>query len=293
MSAYDHTNFRHGAALSEDDLRRMAPSIFAVQAHESRSAKFRPIPTIEPLRALMREGWSPVLAKQSRSRDASRLDFTKHLIRLRRLDDDKGLRVGDTVAELVLKNANDGTSAYDMLAGLWRACCLNGLIAQTATIDTVKVRHTGRPEDVVNKVIEGSFRVLSEAEAALAAPQDWSQIKLNREAAEALAQSAHVIRFGDSEGNVATNVTPGQLLLPRRSADTNPDLWSVWNVIQENAVKGGLASVRPGYTDEEGRFHPERHSSTREVKGVEQDVKLNKALWTLGDAMSKILKQAA
>ncbi len=47
-------------SMTEDELRKAAPSIFAVEAHESRSERFQPIPTIEVLRGLMREGFMPV-----------------------------------------------------------------------------------------------------------------------------------------------------------------------------------------------------------------------------------------
>lgn len=52
-SVYASTaRFDSARALSEDEMRRSAPSIFAVSAHESRSERFQPIPTIEVLRAL-------------------------------------------------------------------------------------------------------------------------------------------------------------------------------------------------------------------------------------------------
>ncbi len=73
----------------------------------------------------------PVGVKQGRTSDASKKDFTKHLIRLRRLDHDAKFSVGDTVCEILLKNANDGTSAFDIMAGLFRIRCLNSLVAQT------------------------------------------------------------------------------------------------------------------------------------------------------------------
>ncbi|TCU41082.1 MULTISPECIES: DUF945 domain-containing protein [Rhizobium] len=41
-----------------------------------------------------------------------------NLIRLRRINDGKVYNVGDTVCEILLKNANDGTSAYELMAGL-------------------------------------------------------------------------------------------------------------------------------------------------------------------------------
>ena len=177
MTVYNHTaRFDTGRAMTEDELRRAAPSIFAMTSHEIRSERFQPIPTIEVLRGLLAEGFMPVGAKQSSSRIED--NFTKHLIRLRRIDEDNVYKVGDTVCEILLKNANDGTSAYDLMAGLFRVRCLNSLVAQCGTIDSVKARHSG---DVGSKVIEATYKVLKQAERTLAAPQDWVTVILNRD----------------------------------------------------------------------------------------------------------------
>lgn len=278
MSIYTHTaRFDAARALSEDQLRKFAPSIFATSAHESRSERFQPIPTIDVLRGLMREGFMPVGAKQSTSRDASKVAFTKHLIRLRKLDTEVKHRVGDTVCEILLKNANDGTSAYDLMAGLFRIRFLNSLVAQTGTIDAVKVRHSG---DVQGKVIEGTYRVLEQAQAALAAPADWSGLRLGRDEAAAFAEAAHVLRFGDAEGNVATPIQPQALLMPRRHDDRADDLWTTFNVVQENVIRGGLRGVQ---RNADGT---RRRVTTRAVNGIDQDVKLNKALWIVAQAMA-------
>jgi hypothetical protein len=150
----------------------------------------------------MAEGFMPVGAKQSGTRDAGKADFTKHLIRLRRVDDGKVYNVGDTVCEILLKNANDGTSAYDLMAGLFRIRCMNSLVAQTGTIDSVKVRHSG---DVGAKVIEGTYRVLNEVEKTLAAPADWGSLGLNKDERMIFAESAHIIRFGDTTSEHRSN----------------------------------------------------------------------------------------
>jgi hypothetical protein len=286
-SVYSHTTrFDESArALTEDHMRRLAPSIFAVEAHASRSDRFRTIPTIEVLRALQNEGFSPVGVRQSNSRDESKHDFTKHLIRLRRLDTGETHRVGDTVCEIILKNANDGSSAYDLMAGLFRIRCLNSLVAQTATLDSVKVRHSG---DALTNVIEGTYRVLGETQKLLAAPQDWSQIRVDRDAALALADSARVVRFGDAKGEVSSPITADQLLTVRREGDTGADLWTIFNRVQENVIRGGLSARAPA-TIENGRRVRGRRVTTREVTGIDQDVKLNKSLWILGERMAELL----
>ncbi|NTH42760.1 DUF945 domain-containing protein [Agrobacterium rhizogenes] len=280
MTVYTETaRFDTARAMTETEMRKAAPSIFATTAHESRSDRFKPIPTIEVLRGLTAEGFVPVGAKQSASRTEGKADFTKHLIRLRRIDDEKTYRVGDTVCEILLKNANDGTSAYELLAGLFRIRCMNSLVTQTGTIDAIKVRHSG---DVGAKVIEGTYRVLNEAERMLVAPQDWASHKLNRDEKEILAEAAHLLRFGDSDGETKTPIKPEQFLIPRRHDDRADDLWTVWNVTQENIIRGGLRGVG---RDDLGR---PRRMRSRAVNGIDQDIKLNKALWLIGEKMAAL-----
>ncbi len=274
--------FDTGRALTEDELRRQAPSIFATTAHHSRSERFRTIPTIEILRGLANEGFFPVGARQSVSRSRDKVPFAKHLVRLRKLDDQK-LRTGDTVFEALLQNANDGSSAYELLGGLFRILCLNSLVEQSGTIDAIKVRHSG---DAVAHVIEGTYRVLGNAEKALAAPQVWSQIDLEHDERIALAAAAHTLRFTTAEGDIKTPIRPVQLLVPRREADRGHDLWTTHNVIQESIIRGGLTGTQ---TTADGR---RRNITTRPINGIDADIRLNKALWVLSEhlAASKTAK---
>jgi len=270
----DHQRF-----LTEDEIRSAAPSVFATTAHESRSARFKPIATIDVVRMLDQEGFGVVGAKQSVARLEDRKDFTKHMLRLRQ----KGgvqRKVGDTVFEVLLKNANDGTAAYDLLAGLFRIRCLNSLVAMDTQMSTQRVRHSG---DVAPKVIEGVFSVVNDAERALNAPDQWGQLQLAAPEQMFLAEAAHAIRFPvDENNNQTTNVKPEQLLNVRRTGDAGTDLWTVFNRLQENVVRGGLDNF--GY-NAEGRF---RRAHTREVKGIDQSTALNRALWTLGEKMAAL-----
>jgi len=265
--------------LTEDEIRSAAPSVFATTAHESRSARFKPIATIDVIRMLDQEGFGVVGAKQSVARLEDRKDFTKHMLRLRKKDEVQR-RVGDTVFEVLLKNANDGTAAYDLLSGLFRIRCLNSLVAMDTQMSTQRVRHSG---DVAPKVIEGVFSVVKDAERALNAPDQWGQLQLAAPEQMFLAEAAHAIRFPvDENNNATTNVKPEQMLHVRRTGDAGTDLWTVFNRVQENVVRGGLDNF--GY-NAEGRF---RRAHTREVKGIDQSTALNRALWTLGEKMAQL-----
>jgi hypothetical protein len=277
MNMLPSQRFDTGRALTEDQLRAMVPSVFATTAHESRSERFAPIPTIEVIRRLAAEGFSVVGARQARAKSDDRREYCKHLLRIRQLD--RQVSVGDTIFVMLLKNANDGSSIYDLFAGLFRVACLNGMVVDEKTIASIKVRHTG---DVVSKVIEGTFEVMKQGEAALEYPQAWSRIQLQNTEALAFAEQAHFLRFADSNGVVSTPVKPEQLLARRRPSDTKSDLWTTFNVVQENAVRGGVTGVGRNAVNQVIR------RTTRPINGIDQDVKLNRALWQLGEKMAEL-----
>ncbi len=191
--------FDRARALNDKELREIAPSIFAKEAHQSRSEKFVPIPTIDILRALAKEGFHAVGAKQSTTRTPGKAPFTKHLIRLRRLDGEQAA-VGDTVFEMLLKNANDGTARYNLLGGLWRVRCLNSLVTHSSTVEEIAVRHTG---DALQEVIDGTYKVLASAEKVLGLAERWGRIPMKEIERVNFAKRAHKIKFGEKEGSSA------------------------------------------------------------------------------------------
>ncbi len=69
---------------------------------------------------------------------------------------------------------------------------------------------------------------------------------------------------------------------PRRREDTDLSLWTTFNVIQENVVRGGLQGRK---RNAEGRI---RRSQTRAINGIDQNVTLNRALWTLAEGMQRL-----
>ena len=65
--------------------------------------------------------------------------------------------------------------------------------------------------------------------------------------------------------------------------DKANDLWTTFNVAQENVIRGGLRGV---VLDEQGRRV--RRVSTRAVNGIDQDIKLNKALSVVSQKMAEL-----
>ena len=271
---------KHGSFLSDDEIRSVAPSVFADGAHESRSERFMPIPTSDVLQGLRREGFEVMQAMQSRSRDEGRREFTKHMLRLRRTGDMTGApgrALGDVFPEAVLVNANDGSSAYTLSAGLFRLVCLNGAVVADREIGQVRVPHTGR---VVDLVIDGTYTVINESTRAIERAVEWRGISLSPERQLAFATRAHELRFADADGAINTPIRADQLLVARRFADRGDDLWSVFNRVQEAVTKGGLHGTR---IDDRRRAH---RVTTRPINGIAQDVKINKGLWQLAESFA-------
>ncbi|MDG2260684.1 MAG: DUF932 domain-containing protein [Paracoccaceae bacterium] len=266
-----------GEALSDEELKRAVPSIFATEAHESRSARFVPVPTIEVLDGLRKEGFDPFFAQQARTRIAGKAEFTKHMMRLRH----RSVTNGEGEAfEVILVNANDGTSSYQMIPGYFRFVCANGLMVGD-TFNEVKVRHSG---NAIHDVIEGAYTVLEDAEEITEQVQNFKAITVSDAERVILAEAAHQLRFPDAhkEDGKQAPVTVDQMLRTRRRDDRASDLWTAFNVVQENTIKGGLyGQTRTA----QGRIRRQR---TRAVGGIDQNKALNRALWTLTERMAEL-----
>lgn len=262
-----------GAPLTDDQLRRVAPSIFAEAAHESRSTRYAYIPTIDILAGLRREGFEVFSATQARARTEDRREHTKHLLRLRHAS--QLARAGaDSTPEIVLLNSHDGSSSYQMMGGVFRMVCANGLIVPDGVCQTVKVQHSGKVHD---RVIEGAYEVLDGLTRVVESRDSMQAVTLSGDESRILAGAALQLRFEPEEGKAAP-VTAEQILRPRRMDDQAPDLWTTFNRVQENVIRGGLRA----------RSANGARQSTRAVTGIDQDVKLNRALWTLAEEMRRL-----
>jgi Domain of unknown function (DUF932) len=277
-------------ALSIDGLRRMVPSAFATQAHESRSSRYTYIPTVTVIEGLMQNDFLPFSASQSLARTPDKQPYAKHMITFRHAS--KLEKVGDKAPEVVIVNAHDGSSTFDLFLGVYVKVCANGLIVSGDNAKYVSVSHRG---NVVDKVIEGSFEVIDESYKALEAGKRWGQLMLTGSEQRLYADIAHEIRFGAPEidGNtgrpIPHPVQPHQLLTARRYDDNGNSLWDTFNRVQENTVRGGLEGVR---TDRSVRSGV-RRISTRPVKGIDQNVALNRSLWKLTEKFAELKTGAA
>ncbi len=262
-------SYRSPSPLSDDKLRQVAPSIFAEAAHDSRSERYTYIPTSTVLAGLRKEGFEPFMVCQTRVRDEGKRDFTKHMLRMRH-----ATQINDAEAnEVILLNSHDGTSSYQMLAGMFRFACSNGLVFGDTMAD-VRVRHKGQ---IVDEVIDGAFEVLDGFKLVRESRDAMQGVELAPEEAAIFARSALALKY-EPDPTKPEPITEQQILAPRRVSDLKPDLWSTFNRVQENLVRGGIPA----------RTSNGRRQRTRAVEGIDQGVKVNRALWLLAEEMRRL-----
>lgn len=256
--------FAHG--LTIDDLREKAPAVFAAGAHESLSRKYTFLPTERVLSGLMSAGFVPVDARQARSRKGSPA-HARHVVRLRRRFETVALR--DAVPEVVFLNSHDGSSAYQLRLGLFRAICTNGLIVSVGAFPAYSVAHRG---DIVDEVVTAALEASERFEALAGRVERMEQRRLDQDEQIGFAGKALVLRFPEPE---KAGMQPSKLLGIRRTEDTTDNLWTVFNRVQENLLGGGLTR-----RSETGRL-----SRTRRITSIREDVRLNSRLWDLAEEL--------
>jgi hypothetical protein len=258
---------RSNSPLTDEQIRFVAPSVYASEQHSSRSDRYSYIPTNVILDGLREQGFQPFMACQTRTRNVDNHEFTKHMLRLRHASQ----ICGDEANEIILINSHNGTSSYQMFAGVLRFVCSNGLVVGSDIAD-YRVPHVG---DVKDRVIEGAFDVLERFENVDRNRDTMKSLTLSDGQQRAFAEAALTLRYDDIDKSPVSN---DSVLRPRRSEDMGRDLWTVFNRVQENIVKGGLR----------GRNDERKRVTTRPVNGMDSNIKLNRALWVLADAMAKL-----
>ena len=259
--------------ITNDQLRLAAPSIFAGQAMQGVSSRYTFLPTAQIIGNMREAGWAPVHAEEQRVRVEGRMGFQKHIVRFQR-QGQVAVR-GEYAVEVVLVNSHDRSSAYQLHAGLYRIVCGNGLLVADSTFEHISIRHSGFE---TQEVLNASFRVLEQLPRLTASVEAFRARQLTPAESHAFAESAIRLRWDDLK---TAPVNAAKLLWPRRTEDAGNDLWSVYNRCQENLTKGGLKDYS---RRKEGG---DRFARTRPVKGLDENVRLNKSLWHLAEALRR------
>jgi hypothetical protein len=248
--------------LTPLELRHRAPAVYAPSADERTGSAYTFVSTERVLDALGQAGFVPVAVAQTRTRIRSPL-HARHAVRLRRRFETVDLN--DSVPEIVLLNSHDGTSAYELRLGLFRAVCTNGLIVSAGAFPVWRVSHRG---DHLDRVVTAALELAERFGELGAYVQRMERTFLDEPQRLAFASQALSLRF--PQGNYG-GLHAEQVLEPRRHEDSEWSLWATYNVCQEAILQGGLSRRSP-----KGRL-----VRTRPIRAIREDVRINSALWDM------------
>lgn len=260
--------------LTDAQLMQVAPSIFATKPFNAMSERYAFIPSSTIVQKLRNEGFQPFHVAQSRTRVPGKGDYTRHMIRFRDMRQDTNAelvkRFGGLFPELIFVNSHDGSSTYRMDAGIFRSVCANGLIVCETVCGNVRERHSGS----VDNIIDATYEVVEQFPKMVESIESFNQVKLAWGEQQAFAKAALDLKYEEGKAPV----TVSQVLAATRQEDLAPTLWNTFNRVQEHLTQGGLR----------GRTATGRRTRTRAVTGITEDMKLNKALWTLAEELKKL-----
>jgi len=247
-------------------------SAWAFEQAEGLSDKYAFIPTMEVARAFEAKGWVPVKANEVKPRKKDLQGYQKHLIRFRHRHSEP--RLNELHPEIVIRNSHDGKSSFQIMSGFFKLACSNGLIVANSTFNNIKIRHHGyRDQDVYEAIEHVSDRMPEMVERV----KMLQEIRMSNTDLRIMAEASLIMRYGLSEFEEDRFSIP-DLLRPVRKSDSAPTLWNSYNVIQEKFLKGG-------------RFMRQKKGSrlrkSREVKSVEENVRLNQGLWHIAERMAE------
>ena len=262
-------------SFTNEQILSLAPAAGAQSPITGVSERYSFVPTLTVIDLLRDAGWMPVHAAQSAVRLQERDGFQRHMIRFAK----DGLVRENERVDLILYNSHDCGCAFKLFAGVWRMVCSNGLMVGTEYAN-FSHKHVGfNPDDF----LVSAEKIASAAGAIADQVEDMKVIEMTPDERGIYAMSALNLAYDEPE---KAPIRPDQLLQERRYDDKGSDLWTTFNVVQENIVRGGL---RGQTRDANGRL---RRVSTRPVKSLERDIKLNQALWLLTEKMAELKRQS-
>ena len=254
--------------LTLDQLKSIVPAAFAEEPADKVSDRYSFIPTVPIIDALRERGWEPVSARQShRIRDKR---HALHMIDFQPIGTYNMAEVGDVVPQIYLFNSHDTSRRFCLRGGIFRKICANGAVISIGLGDSKLLRiHI----DGASVNIELAFEttLLQLQQAAELVPQ-WQRIQMNFVQQLDFAAAGVLIRTGN-DPHWSKHFDAHEFLTRRRDEDKGHDLWTVFNVLQENIIKGG---VRGAVRD------------TRPITQVKEIQRINEGLWQLAQDYGKL-----
>lgn len=237
------------------------------QRHGSQSLKYNPIQPSAIGIAMANHGLSLANLKTGRARHEDKADFQRTFARYRGPEIAAGIFL-----DIVHVSNKLGRGQDLLLAGLFRLICTNGL-GVSKNFFNFKIRHTGDTYDNLDTGIAATLAMQGKIGDVVKAMQGT---QLTSDQAQDFAQSAARLLVPANADRVAH-----RLLGLKRVEDDARDLWTVFNVVQENAMRGRNVAYTIKSLDDLGRDRIRQMNVRAIGQNTARDSEFNGALFDL------------
>jgi hypothetical protein len=229
------------------------------QAHPRVSAKYQVVPTRMIAQKFTDLGFKLDEYKSVRVRDASRIGYQKHFVRLSH-PTLLTTKHNDVKLQLLVTNSHDGSSSFSIKLGIFRLVCSNGLVVGT-TFESVTLRHTGRILEEIDGAVERMVAQTKKLDDYLAQMKSRT---LTPDEIQSFYEKSVKVRYGDKVS--ANDVS----IIALRPEDNSTDLFTVYNRVQEALIRGSQVRGLNG-----------RMRQRRGITNITKDVSINEKLFDL------------
>jgi hypothetical protein len=223
--------------LTLEEAIENVPAINAERPAPRCSNRYNFVSTRNVVEKALEAGWKITNTKGSSTKSNKSL-YGVHEVRMiheSQLSRDITAVEGFPTVNLI--NSHDCSKKFTLAIGYYRLICSNGLIATAGSSNTVNSRHFFNSEkmDMLTQSVDKVFEQYAEITNQI---DNFKSRSLTKEECDILASYAKRIRYR-FRASPPTKLDHTLLLKPRRSQDDVQNLWSVFNVIQENTMLGG------------------------------------------------------
>lgn len=183
---------------------------------------------------------------------------------------------GGNKLQLLVTNSHDGKSALKLNAGCYRAVCANGLVAGNDMYST-RVLHKGG--DFERKLRESLEYIMEQMNSLKGEVELMQNTPINNSQAYDYLMAMAEYRLKDVD---LVGINTDSVIKLHRAEDRAEDVYTFFNRVQENIIKGGIQYVKNvEILDADGKVtgSEKKSGKTREVKSISKSMDLNKVLW--------------
>lgn len=240
-------------SISLNSLRQRVPAIFTKTPSPKVSNRYSFADSEYYLQKFIDADWTIHSARQ-----VSKSEYAPHQVILRNKDI---ATVGDLLPQLIFTNSHNGIKKMTMDTGIYRLVCSNGLVVPTSITQSLSIKHIDLGDSTTDTIVNSFY----EKVPIIMNNIDRMRNKiLTNDEIDNFTYNALQIRFINAVG-----ININDVVKPSRIEDYSDDLWTVFNVVQEKLIRGGI------------QLPSKRHS--RPINNFVNDNDINTKLWQLAE----------